>query len=78
MCDHLSLPDTDINTCYSVFQKRLLNIVKNTIRRGFRDPYILGWGPTCEVLEKDLEKAQSIFDKQMAANKLLEHLNSKT
>ena len=77
MCDHHPSPDRDINTCYPVFQRNLLDIAKRAISRGFCDPYIPGWDPICEVLENDLEKAQSIPDKPEAANKLLEHLNSK-
>ena len=77
VCDHLPSPDIDINTCYSVFQRKLLDIVKRTIPRGFRNPYIPGWDSKCEVLEYGLEKAQSIPYKQQVANKLVEHLNSK-
>ena len=80
MCDDLTSPGTDINTCYSVFQRKLLNrglLPKRTIPSGFRNPYIPGWDPTCEVLENDLEKAQSIPHKQEATNKPLEHLSSK-
>ena len=68
LCDHLTSTDTDINTCYSVFQRKLLEIAKRTISRGFRNPYIPGWDPTCEVLENDLEKAQSIPDKRLQIN----------
>ena len=60
-----------------MFQRKLLDIAKRTIPRGFRNPYIPGWDPTCEVLENDLDKGQSIPDNQEGANKLLEHLNSK-
>ena len=77
MRDHLPSPHTDINTCNSVFERKLFNIAKRTIPRGFRNPYIPGWDSTCEVLENDLKKAQSIPDTQEAANKLLEQLNSK-
>ena len=64
MYDHLSVPDTDINICYSVLQRKSLDIAKWTISRCFRNPYIPGRNPTYEVLENDLEKAQSIPDKQ--------------
>ena len=60
LCDHLPSHDTDINTCYSVFQRKLLDIAKRTIPKGLRNLYIRGWGPLCELLENDLEKTQSI------------------
>ena len=68
MCDHLPLPDTGINTCYSVFQRKLLDIANRTVLRGFHNLYIPGWDPTCEVLENDLERAQSIRDKRPQIN----------
>ena len=41
MRDHFPSPDTDINTWYSVFQRKLLNIAKRTVPRGFCHPYYL-------------------------------------
>ena len=36
MCDDLpSLNTTDINSCYSAFQNKLIKVAKNTIPRGF-------------------------------------------
>ena len=42
MCDHIPPPYTDINTCQSVFHRKLLDIAKRTILRGFRNSYIPG------------------------------------
>lgn len=63
LCYHLPSPDTVINTCYSVFQRKLLDVAKRTNPVGFCNFYIPGWDPTCEVLQNDLDKAQPIPDK---------------
>ena len=51
MCDHLPSSNTDINTFYSVFQRKFLDIAKR-------------------IAEKNIDKAQSIPDKQEARSKL--------
>ena len=76
MCDDLpSLNTTDINSCYSAFQNKLIKVAKNTITRGFRKSYIPKWDATCDQLAKDHEQSNSKEERQETANKLLDHLS---
>ena len=50
ICDDLPLPESDINLCFSEFQKRISKIANNTIPRGFRKNYIPKWDTTCDEL----------------------------
>jgi len=72
------LPDfTDINTCYSAFQKKLSKIAKRSIPRGFRKNYIPEWDDTCENLSSQLEEADSLEEKTSLSNQLIDHLDAK-
>ena len=75
MCDDLPSLESDINSCYAAFQKKLLKVAKNTIPRGFRKKYIPKWDARCNELASQHEKAQSVEEKLLSANRLIGHLN---
>ena len=77
ICDDLPLPESDINMCFSEFQKRASKIAKGTIPRGFRKNYIPIWDTTCDELASRLEEAESPEEKLLSSNRLINHLNSK-
>ena len=77
MCDDLPSPESDINLCYAAFQKKLLKIAKDIIPRGFRKNCIPKWDARCNELASQHKKAQSVEEKLLSANRLIDPLNSK-
>ena len=60
MCDDLPSPESDINSCYAAFQKKLLKIAKDTIPRGLWKNYIPKWDARYNELPSQQEKGQSV------------------
>ena len=77
MCDDIPSNNSDINVSFAAFQKKLLKAAKETIPRGFRKKYIPKWDTVCDELCSQLEEAQTLEEKQLSSNRLIEHLNSK-
>ena len=67
MCDDLRSPKSDINSCYAAFQ----------IPRGFRKNCIPKWDEKWNELASQHEKTQSVEEKLLLANRLIDHLNTK-
>ena len=57
MYDDLLSQESDINSCYAAFQKKLLKTVKDTIPRGVWKNYIPKWDARCKELASQHEKA---------------------
>jgi len=47
------------------------------MRRSFCQKYIPKWDATCDELANDHDKAKTVEEKRLIANKLIDHLNVK-
>ena len=72
-CENITLSDNNMTENATAFQNALLTAAKKSIPRGRRKNYIPFWTPTLGKLQKDLDKARDVMERNPSNCNVIEH-----